>query len=260
MLLEYARTWERRPLLGADRRARRSASPASTRSRRDLQRLADPRGLAPADADAILARAPVVTWLMHAVHGNEISSSDAALMEAYHLLAAQRRRRRRRDPARVDRDHRPARRTRTAAPASSRPEPAGRGGRRPTPSRYAAEHDEPWPGGRSNHYLFDMNRDWFAQSQPETRGRASAVPRVLAAGGRRPARDGRRLELLLRAAGRSAQPAHHQGAAEVVRHLRPGQRRDVRRARVRLFHPRGLRLVLSGLRRVVADLPGRRSA
>ena len=34
-----------------------------------------------------------------------------------------------------------------------------------------AEHDEPWPGGRSNHYLFDMNRDWFAQSQPETRGR-----------------------------------------------------------------------------------------
>ncbi|MDH4064280.1 MAG: M14 family metallopeptidase, partial [Acidobacteriota bacterium] len=36
---------------------------------------------------------------------------------------------------------------------------------------YNAEHDEPWPGGRSNHYLFDMNRDWFAQTQPETRGR-----------------------------------------------------------------------------------------
>ncbi len=35
----------------------------------------------------------------------------------------------------------------------------------------SAEHDEPWPGGRSNHYLFDMNRDWFSQSQPETRGR-----------------------------------------------------------------------------------------
>ena len=39
------------------------------------------------------------------------------------------------------------------------------------PTPYSAEHDEPWPGGRSNHYLFDMNRDWFAQSQPETRGR-----------------------------------------------------------------------------------------
>ena len=57
-------------------------------AKRDLQRLADPRGLSAADADAILARAPVVTWLMHAVHGDEVSSSDAALMEAYHLLAA----------------------------------------------------------------------------------------------------------------------------------------------------------------------------
>jgi hypothetical protein len=38
---------------------------------------------------------------------------------------------------------------------------------------YAAERDQPWPGGRFNHYLFDMNRDWFAQTQPETRGRAA---------------------------------------------------------------------------------------
>ena len=49
------------------------------------RRSARPRA---ADAEALLARAPVVTWLMHAVHGDEISSSDAALMEAYHLLAA----------------------------------------------------------------------------------------------------------------------------------------------------------------------------
>jgi hypothetical protein len=35
----------------------------------------------------------------------------------------------------------------------------------------AAERNEPWPGGRSNHYLFDMNRDWFAATQPETRAR-----------------------------------------------------------------------------------------
>ena len=41
----------------------------------------------------------------------------------------------------------------------------------PDGDRLAAEHDEPWPGGRTNHYLFDMNRDWFARSQPETRGR-----------------------------------------------------------------------------------------
>ncbi len=41
----------------------------------------------------------------------------------------------------------------------------------PDAEPFAAEHNEPWPGGRANHYLFDMNRDWFAQSQLETRGR-----------------------------------------------------------------------------------------
>jgi hypothetical protein len=39
----------------------------------------------------------------------------------------------------------------------------------------AAEHDPPWPSGRSNHYLFDMNRDWLALSQPETRGRVALL-------------------------------------------------------------------------------------
>ena len=45
----------------------------------------------------------------------------------------------------------------------------------PDPEPVSAEHDEPWPGGRSNHYLFDMNRDWFAMTQPETRGRVKTL-------------------------------------------------------------------------------------
>ena len=36
------------------------------------------------------------------------------------------------------------------------------------------EHDEPWPGGRSNHFMFDMNRDWAWQTQIETQGRVTA--------------------------------------------------------------------------------------
>ena len=35
-------------------------------------------------------------------------------------------------------------------------------------------HDEPWPGGRFNHYLIDMNRDWAWQSQRETQARVAA--------------------------------------------------------------------------------------
>ena len=37
----------------------------------------------------------------------------------------------------------------------------------------AWEHDEPWPGGRANHYLFDMNRDLAWQTQRETKARAA---------------------------------------------------------------------------------------
>jgi hypothetical protein len=43
----------------------------------------------------------------------------------------------------------------------------------------AAEHNEPWPSGRTNHYLFDLNRDWFALTQPESRGRIRAMRRWL---------------------------------------------------------------------------------
>jgi hypothetical protein len=167
-LVEYARTWEDRPLwlmvIGSpDRIATLDAI------KRDLQRLADPRGLSQADADRLIKQLPVVTWLVHGVHGNEISSSDAALFEAYHLLASQ-------GDADVDTVLRES-----LVLIDPMQNPDGRArfvfqnllGRAavPDPVPYNAEHDEPWPGGRSNHYLFDMNRDWFAQTQPETRGR-----------------------------------------------------------------------------------------
>ena len=45
----------------------------------------------------------------------------------------------------------------------------------PAADRQAAEHDEPWPSGRVNHYMFDLNRDWFTLSQPETRGKVAAI-------------------------------------------------------------------------------------
>jgi len=168
-LVRYAQTWEGRPLhvllvASPQRIARLDEVKAG------LKRLADPRGLQPAEAEQLVRELPVVTWLMHAVHGNEISSSDAALAEAYHLLAA------RDDPAvdvivresmvLIDPLQNPDGRARFLAQNL-----LGRA-MEPDPEPASAEHDEPWPGGRSNHYLFDMNRDWFAQSQPETVGRS----------------------------------------------------------------------------------------
>ena len=33
------------------------------------------------------------------------------------------------------------------------------------------EHNEVWPGGRTNHYWFDLNRDWFPLVNPESQAR-----------------------------------------------------------------------------------------
>lgn len=167
-LTEYAKTWEGRPLhllvIGSPERIAALDEVAA-----GLRKLADPRQLAAGEAEALLARLPVVTWLMHAVHGNETSSSEAALAEAYHLLAA------RNDPivdtilreslVLIDPLQNPDGRARFVTHTRfGRANP-------PDPDPLAAEHDEAWPGGRSNHYLFDLNRDWFALTQPETRGR-----------------------------------------------------------------------------------------
>jgi hypothetical protein len=167
-LIRYAESWEGRPLMvmviGSPERMSRLDEIKS-----GLARLADPRGMSDAEAQALLAELPVVTALMHGVHGNEISSSGAAMAEAYHLLAA-------RDDPVVDLIL-----ERSLVLIDPMENPDGRArfvsqntmgqSRWPDPASYSAEHDEPWPGGRVNHYLFDLNRDLFIQSQPETRGK-----------------------------------------------------------------------------------------
>lgn len=150
--------------------------------RAGMRRLADPRQLAASQAASLITSLPSTVWLICGVHGNEISSVDAGLLTAYHLLAVQN--------------------DELAAAASKNSlvivdpmqNPDGRDrfinyfrqnlGRWPSADMQSAEHNEVWPSGRVNHYLFDMNRDWFAQTQPETRGRTRAYldwfPQVVA--------------------------------------------------------------------------------
>ena len=163
-LFEYARSWENRPLVyavigSAANIARLDAIKA------DIARVSDP-GAPLGDA---LSKLPATVALSYGVHGNEISSTDAALMTAYHLLAAQ-------GDATADKILLDA-----LVFIDPMQNPDGRArfvhnfevaeGLENSGSAIAAERNEPWPGGRTNHYLFDMNRDWFALTQPETRGR-----------------------------------------------------------------------------------------
>jgi hypothetical protein len=164
----YAQSWEGRDLIyvvvtSAANMARIEDVKAG------MQRLADPRQTTRAEAEEIIANQPAVTWLSYGVHGNEISSTDAAMLTAYHLLAS-------RGDARVADIMRDS-----VVVFDPMQNPDGRDrfihgfemaeGLVPDADRISAEHDEPWPGGRTNHYLFDLNRDWFILTQPETRGR-----------------------------------------------------------------------------------------
>lgn len=167
-LTEYARSWQDRPLWlfvigNRERMARLDAIKAGR------GKMANAHQLNKADADALVREQPVITALLHSVHGNEISGVDAALAEAYHLLAAQG------DPTvdlimresiiLIDPMQNPDGRARFIASNT------GAQSLKHDEDPVAAEHDEGWPGGRTNHYLFDLNRDWFPQNHPESRGK-----------------------------------------------------------------------------------------
>jgi hypothetical protein len=171
-VVEYARSWEGRPLVYAVI-ARPETMERLDTIQSGLQQLADPAGMNAADRDRLIADLPAVVWLSYGVHGDEISSTDAGLRMAYHLLAA-----RGDDVVDTILDN-------TIVIIDPSQNPDGRNrfvqsfraarGLSPSEDRFTAEHDQPWPGGRFNHYLFDLNRDWFARTQPETRGRVDAI-------------------------------------------------------------------------------------
>lgn len=171
-VFEYGRSWEKRPLIYAA-----ISSEANLRRldeiRASMKRLADPRKISEAEARKLTASLPAVIMLAYAVHGNEISCTDAAMFAAYHLLAS----RNDKVVAGILQN--------TVVLIDPLQNPDGRNrfvhhyeiaeGLEPDGFTYAAERDEPWPGGRSNHYHFDMNRDWFAMTQPETRARVKLL-------------------------------------------------------------------------------------
>lgn len=114
------------------------------------------------------AAIPLVIHLGYNVHGNEPSSSEAALLTAYYLVANESEETNRWLEGMVilmDPNINPDGRDRHTEWADMhRAEP-------PVADPADREHNEIWPGGRFNHYWFDLNRDWFLGTFPETRNR-----------------------------------------------------------------------------------------
>ncbi|MGW1453423.1 M14 family metallopeptidase [Salegentibacter agarivorans] len=111
---------------------------------------------------------PIVVNQGFSIHGNEASGSNAALLAAYHLAAAEGEEVQELldntiilfDPAfNPDGLQRFSYWANTHKSENINPDPQDR------------EYDEVWPGGRTNHYWFDMNRDWLPVQLPESQAR-----------------------------------------------------------------------------------------
>lgn len=112
--------------------------------------------------------APLVFYMGYSIHGNEPSGSNAALALAYYLAAG--------EGEEIDAllednivlfdpSFNPDGLSRFAQWANMHK------GKQLVSDRRHREHDEGWPSGRTNHYWFDLNRDWLLLAHPESRAR-----------------------------------------------------------------------------------------
>ena len=160
----YARSWEGRPLVQAIITSPANHARLEEIRQANLQLSENPGSV----GDARLATMPAIIWMGYSVHGNEASGTEAALLTLYHLAAG--------DGEEVQRvlDN-------TVVLLDPMYNPDGRDrfvdwvnsyrGAVPTGDPQDAEHNEAWPYGRTNHYWFDLNRDWLPAVNPESEGR-----------------------------------------------------------------------------------------
>jgi hypothetical protein len=125
-------------------------------------------------AEPLNSQIPIVSWMGYSVHGNEASGSNASLLLAYHLAAS----------------------TAEETLAQLRDQiiiidpmlnPDGLARFAHWVNSYKSqtlnvdpqhiEHNESWPNGRTNHYWFDLNRDWLLLQHPESEARVAEFHR-----------------------------------------------------------------------------------
>jgi hypothetical protein len=162
-LAEYARTYENRPLLLLT--ITNQANHANLENiRTEHVKLTDPAQSGSLNTSTM----PGVVWMGYSVHGNEPSGANASLLAAYYLAAAQ-------GPSvdsllrecviLLDPCINPDGGNRFASWVNTHKSIT------PVSDPDTREYNEVWPGGRTNHYWFDLNRDWLYTQHPESKGR-----------------------------------------------------------------------------------------
>lgn len=160
-LQTYGKTYEGRELLFA------VVSDAANMERLEHIRK-DNLAISNNDKSVKLAKQPVIVWLSYNVHGNEASSTETAMKVLYTLAEAKDERIKqwlKNTVVIIDPCLNPDGRERYVNYFNSVV------GTKPNPDPSAREHQEPWPAGRTNHYYFDLNRDWAWQTQVESEQR-----------------------------------------------------------------------------------------
>lgn len=155
---QYGETWEKRPLL--------------------LVTITAPENHGNLDAirnDHVAGkRSKLIVWQGFSVHGNEASGTHAALSYAYYLAASQ-----------AEDVQTALSNTVVLLDPSINPDGFDRfvnwvnshKGQSLVGDRVSREHNESWPNGRTNHYWFDLNRDWLLLTHPESRARIKQYQR-----------------------------------------------------------------------------------
>ena len=181
-VIEYAKSHEGRPLYVAFISSSENLKNLDE-IKNQIIKLSDPRITSNAEANSIIENIPAVAWMAYSIHGNETSGADAALGIIYHLISST-------DleitkmledmMIIVDPMMNPDGRDRFAKSLEQYR------GTAPNYDDQSLIHTGDWPYGRTNHYYFDLNRDWFYLTQPETQGRVKLInqwrPQILVDG------------------------------------------------------------------------------
>ena len=167
---QYGETYEGRPLINLVISSEENINNLEEIRMRHLELLTATES----EAESIINETPVFTSFSYNIHGNEASSTEAAMQVAYRMAAAQD------EETREVLDN-------SVIIMYICINPDGRdryvywykGMHRNVPGIEPTdlEHYAPWPNGRTNHYWFDLNRDWIWGIHPESRGHTAEYQR-----------------------------------------------------------------------------------